>query len=152
MRKSVIKGQVELVSNINTLDKSLRDILVRLNKAGYCTAGSCSGYRWEHYEKEMCCSLKPFITIMMRSWEAKKIVSRLKQDLLGTYWDVTFHKHPTWFMDGNKKNIIGYYYDVFYEEKYDLQYSIVGLTYKRDLSDNQIKRGWDILLSRLIGD
>jgi hypothetical protein len=152
MRQSVIQGQLEEISNAKDLDESLRDILIQLNEAGYCTGGSCSGYRWEHCEKEMFCDLKPFITIMTRSWEAKKMVSKLKQNLLGTYWDVTFRKYPSWFMKDGKKNIIGYYHNVFYEEKYDSRYCVIGLTYKRDLSDKQIKRGWDILLSKLVGD
>lgn len=152
MRKSVIKGQVELVSNMDTLDKSLRDILIRLNKAGYCTAGSCSGYEWEHIGKRKCCNFGPFVSIMAYNWEAKKIVLQFKQDLLGTYWNVGFNSYPYLQIWGDRQRVLSYSHNVYYDENHDLSHSVIFLSYRKDLSDEQIKRGWNILLSKLVGD
>ena len=152
MRQSVIQGQLERISNADILDESLRDVLVQLNKTGYCTMGSCSGYEWEHTGRRKSCNFGPFVSIMAHSWEAKKLVSKFKQDLLGTYWNVRFHSYPYMLVRNNRKQILSYSYNVFYEEEYDLQYCVIFLAYKKNLSDEQTKRGWDILLSRLVGD
>ena len=152
MRSSVIQGQLEEISNAGDLDESLRDILISLNKTGYCTSGSCSGYEYEHTGRRKSCNFGPFVSIMARNWEAKKVASELRRDLLGTYWNVNFHSFPYMLIRGDRKQIISYSHNAFYKEEYDLQYSIIFLVYKKNLSDKQIKRGWNILLSRLVGD
>jgi len=99
-----------------------------------------------------CCNFKPFVSIMVYEWEAKKMVSKFKQILFGTYWDVQYHKYPCWSIKGGRERLTGYSYNVFYEERYDLFHCVIFLVYKKDLSDEQIKRGWDILLNKLVDD
>lgn len=152
MRQAVIRGQLEEISNANDLDKSLRDLLIQLNKAGYCTVGSCSGYRWEHTGRRKSRRFGPFVSIMVRNWEAMELATRFRQILFGTYWTVGFRTFLCMSVKGNKQRITGYSYNMFYDEKYDLPHYVVFLSYKKSLSDEQIKRGWDILLSKLVGD
>lgn len=150
MRQSVITKEIEVIKKDENIDASIREVLIELNKSGYSTIGSCSGYRWEHKPAKRGCNFGPFVSIRAYIWEARNLLMKLNDLLYGTGWMV---EHPigaqTQYDSDGKIISITFHPTVTWEEEYDLSSTTVFIEYDKNKSDKKILKAWNVLLRKL---
>lgn len=136
------------------IDESIRDVLIKLNKAGYDTEYSCSGAPRDHviqkedtgvsgdlvlYDNEARC----YLVLRINDKKKDLYIKELRKRLYGTNWYVQYIYNTHWKWWANRKHWSYLTHNLEYENR-------VILEYKCKFSDATCWRAWEILLERLL--
>jgi hypothetical protein len=136
------------------IDNSIRDVLIKLNTAGYDTKYSCSGAPRDHviqkedtgvsgdlvlYDNESRC----YLVLRVKDKKRSLYIKELRKKLHGTDWYVEYTFNSRWKWLANVKRWHASIYGHNFMDR-------VTLEYKCKFLDEKCQRAWNILLERLL--
>jgi hypothetical protein len=134
------------------IDGSIREVLIKLNTAGYDTKYSCSGAPRDHRGDrkigldEISLSqnrTRCYLVLMVNDKERSSYIKELREKLYGTGWYVQYTFNPHWRWWPNTRH---WYHLAHNMECIDR----ITLEYKCEFLDEKCQKVWNVLLERLL--